>query len=319
MPASLTRMMENETLSSYFYFTSFNSQGLTRYVFFSLGLMLYVSIVFFNTFIIAAIILDTSLHKPMYILISCLSANALYGSFGLFPRLLLDLHSDIHTISHSACFIQIFIIYTYASYEFTLLTAMAYDRYIAICQPLQYHSIMTVKWIALIIAGVWIYPMFTIGVGLFLTVRLPLCGNKIVKLYCSNWAIVRLSCVSTTVNNLYGFFVAATTIFMPFAFILYTYVQILIICQRSSSALYKQKALHTCLPHIVSFANYSIAMFCEITFSRYKPGELPEVVLIILSLEYLIIPPLLNPLVYGLNFPEIRRKMSHVACERTQA
>ena len=196
---------------------------------------------------------------------------------------------------------------------------MAYDRYIAICQPLQYHSIMTSKWISFIIAGVWIYPMFTIGVGLFLTVRLPLCGNNIVKLYCSNWAIVHLSCVSTTVNNLYGFFVTATTVFIPFAFILYTYVQILIICQRSSSAVCKQKALHTCLPHIVSFVNYSIAFFCEITFSRYQPGELPEIVVIILSLEYLIIPPLLNPLVYGLSFPEIRRKMSHVACERTEA
>ena len=130
-------------------------------------------------------------------------------------------------------------------------------------------------------------------------------SNELRKLYCSNWSVVQLSCVQTTLNNIVGIITTVVTVFLPLFFILYSYIQILVICQRNSSE-FKRKALHTCLPHIVTFVNYSIAVFCEIIFSRY---ELPDVVAVILSLEFLIIPPVLNPLVYGFNFPEIHRRI----------
>ncbi|XP_072547861.1 olfactory receptor 10J4-like [Salminus brasiliensis] len=295
--------MENQTI---LYFSMFENLGYLQYLFFILALILYCTILFFNVIIILVIFLEPSLHQPMYILISCLSVNSLYGTAGFFPRLLTDLLLYSHTISRPACHVQTFVIYTYASHEFTILMLMAYDRFVAISKPLQYHSIITNKVLTVMIAMSWIYPMFSIGVGIILTARLRLCGNNVKKLYCNNWSIAKLSCDSAIIDNIYGFVVLITTVLIPLTFIMYSYIKILIICQRSSKEL-RKKAYHTCLPHLVTFVNYSITIFCEMTFTRFE--NLHPAVAVILSLEFLIIPPLLNPLVYGLNFPDIQRKI----------
>ncbi|XP_072547857.1 olfactory receptor 11A1-like [Salminus brasiliensis] len=299
--------MENGTV---LYFTMFENMGDLRYLYFILACIVYCLIVSFNFSIILVIVLETALHQPMYILISCLSINSLYGTAGLFPRLLTDLLSHSHTISRHACLIQAFVVYTYASYEYTILTLMAYDRFVAISKPLQYHSIITPKVLACMVTLAWVFPMFSIGIGLILTARLKLCGHALTKLYCSNWVIVRLSCTDYTVNNVFGFVILITTVFIPLSFILFSYIRILIICQRNSSE-FRRKAYHTCLPHMVTFVNYSITILCEITFSRYEDGFFNQAVAVILSLEFLVIPPLLNPLVYGLRFPDIHSKIQH--------
>ncbi|XP_066499007.1 olfactory receptor 51L1-like [Hoplias malabaricus] len=297
--------MENETI---LFFSMFENLGYLRHLYFILGLILYCTILFLNANIVLVIFLEPTLHQPMYILISCLSINALYGTVGFFPRLLNDLLSYSHTISRPACHLQTFVIYTYASCEFTILMLMAYDRFVAISKPLQYNSIIAPRVLIVMIALVWIYPMFSIGAGIILTSRLRLCGNDIRKLYCNNWIIAKLSCENATVDNIYGFLVLVTTVLIPLSFIMYSYVKILIICQKCSKEL-KKKAYHTCLPHLVTFVNYSVTIICEMTFTRFE--NLHPAVAVVLSLEFLIIPPLLNPLVYGLNFPDIRRKILH--------
>lgn len=303
---SIWSTMENTTT---LYFSMFENLDYFRYFYFVLGLVLYCTILVFNISIVLVIYLENSLHKPMYILISCLSFNSIYGTTGFFPRLLTDLLFYSHTISRPACHVQTFVIYTYASYEFTILMLMALDRYVAISRPLQYHSIITPRVLVVMVTVSWIYPVFSIGAGIILTARLRLCGNEIKKLYCNNWIIAKLSCESALIDNIYGFVVLVTTVLIPLTFIMYSYIKILIICQRSSKEL-KRKAYHTCLPHLVTFINYSITVFCEMTFTRFE--NLHTAVAVILSLEFLIIPPLLNPLVYGLNFPDIRRKIQHL-------
>uniref|UniRef100_A0A8B9RBJ5 Olfactory receptor n=2 Tax=Astyanax mexicanus TaxID=7994 RepID=A0A8B9RBJ5_ASTMX len=298
--------MENQTI---LFFSMFENLGYLQYLYFILALILYCTILFFNIIIVLVIFLEPTLHQPMYILIACLSVNSLYGTAGFFPRLLTDLLLDSHTISRPACHVQTFVIYTYASYEFTILMLMSYDRFVAISKPLQYYSIITPKVLTVMIAISWIYPMFSIGVGIILINRLQLCGNNIKKLYCNNWIIAKLSCQSALIDNIYGFVVLITTVLIPLTFIMYTYIKILIICQKSSKEL-RKKAYHTCLPHLVTFVNYSITIFCEMTFTRFE--NLHPAIAIILSLEFLIIPPLLNPLVYGLNFPDIQRKIRHL-------
>lgn len=300
--------MENGTV---FYFTMFDNMGNSRYLFFSLGFIVYSLILLFNITLILIITLEPALHQPMYILILCLSVNSLYGTAGLFPRLLTDFLSYSHTISRQACQLQAFVIYTYASYEYTILTLMASDRYVAISKPLQYHNIISPKNLTAMIGLAWICPLFSIGIGLILVARLKLCGYNLTKLYCSNWVIVKLSCTDTTSNNIFGFLVLTITVFIPLSFILFSYVKILIICQRNSSE-FRKKAYHTCLPHMVTFVNYTITILCEIIFSRFEDGVFPEVVAVILSLEFLVIPPFLNPLIYGLKFPDIRRKIQHI-------
>ncbi|XP_036393550.1 putative gustatory receptor clone PTE03 [Megalops cyprinoides] len=303
--------MENGTFPPYFYLTVFKDQGDLKYIFFILTFAVYFAIIFFNVIIVLIIFIEVVLHEPMYIFICCLSINSLYGTLGFFPRLMIDLLSDTHTISHPACFTQIFIIYTYASCEFTILTMMAYDRYAAICVPLQYNSIMTSKMIIALMGIAWIYPMFCLSVLIYLANQLPLCGNEIARAYCANWSVVRLSCVGTQLNNIVGLFMTSTTVFLPLAFVLYSYIKILTVCQKSSKE-FRKKAFQTCLPHLVTFINYSITMFCEITMSRFENEKRFHVIAMILSLEFLIIPPILNPLIYGLNLPEIRKRILHL-------
>ncbi|KAM3862229.1 olfactory receptor 6N1-like [Diretmus argenteus] len=299
--------INNNNNSGPFYFdlTLFTDQGALRYLSFTLCLLLYAAIVSANVFMIVTICLERSLHQPMYIFISCLSVNSLYGSAGFFPRFMVDLLSDTHLISRPACFIQIYVIYTYASYELTILSVMAYDRYVAVCQPLHYHSKMSFSVVRNLLIIAWFYPAFAAVLCVSLAGCLPLCGNKIHRVFCGNWSVVRLSCVDTTLNNIVGRILTITTIFLPLIFVLFTYLRILLVCRRSSSE-FRGKALQTCLPHIVTFVNYSISMFCELLLSRFEPDEINPLVAVVLSLEFLIIPPINNPLVYGLNLPQIR-------------
>ncbi|XP_078142300.1 olfactory receptor 10A7-like [Centroberyx gerrardi] len=298
--------MENSTLPFYFNLTIFVNIEYYRYPAFVFCLLLYGIIVSANLMIILVISQERTLHEPMYIFIACLSVNSLYGSAGFFPRFLMDLLSDTHLISRPACFTQIYVIYTYGSYELTILSIMAYDRYVAVCQPLHYHSKMNSKTVSKLAAFAWICPAFSVATCIYLSVRLPLCGNKIPKAFCANWNVVKLSCVTTVVNNIVGMLMTITTVFLPFCFVLYTYLKILLVCRKSSSE-FKGKVLQSCLPHIVTFVIYSITAFCDIALSRYNLEELNPFAAVILSLEFVVIPPVLNPLVYGLKLPEIRR------------
>ncbi|KAM4608707.1 olfactory receptor 4B13-like [Polymixia lowei] len=298
--------MENNTTPFNFNLTLFVNIGDYRYPVFLLCFLLYGFIISANLVIILVISRERTLHQPMYIFISCLSINSLYGSAGFFPRLLKDLLSDTHLISRSACFAQIYIIYTYASYELTILGVMAYDRYVAVCQPLHYHSKMTFKTVSTLTAFAWIYPAFSTGTCLYLSVRLPLCGNEIPKVFCANWNIVKLSCVATFVNNVVGMLMTVAVAFLPLLYVLYTYLRILLVCRKGSSE-FRAKVLQSCLPHVVTFVIYSITGFCDIALSRYDLEELNPFVAVILSLEFVVIPPVLNPLVYGLKLPDIRR------------
>ncbi|XP_071401646.1 olfactory receptor 6N1-like [Centroberyx affinis] len=309
--------MENITLPFYFNLTMFVNIGYYRYPAFALCFLLYAVIVSANLVIIVVTSREKSLHEPMYFFILCLSINSLYGSAGFFLRFLRDLLSDSHLISRAACFIQIYVIYTYASYELTILSIMAYDRYIAVCQPLHYHSKMTSTVVSKLAAFAWIYPAFAVAACVYLAYRLPLCGNKIPKVFCANWPVVKLSCISTVINNLVGMLVSTSTVFLPLAFVLYTYLRILLVCRKGSSE-FRAKVLQSCLPHIITFVNYSITVFCDVALSRFNLEEWNPFVAVILSLEFVVIPPILNPLVYGLKLPEIRKPIfKMLSCSKT--
>ncbi|XP_045898450.1 olfactory receptor 6N1-like [Micropterus dolomieu] len=300
-------MMSNNSFTpEYFQLTLFTDSGPLRYLFFCLCLLIYMTIISANVVIILAVCLEKSLHQPMYMFLSCLCLNSLYGSAGFFPRFLMDILSDTHLISRASCLIQIYVIYTYASCELTILSIMAYDRFVAICQPLHYHSKMTFRMVRHLLIFALLYPAFGIGVCVSLTGQLPLCGNKLHRLFCSNWPVVQLSCVDTTLNSTVGQLVMTITIFIPLFFVLYTYLRILLVCRRSSSE-FRGKALQTCLPHIVTFVTYSFSLTCELLLTRLEGDKLNPIITVVLSLEYLIIPPINNPLVYGLNLPQIKR------------
>ncbi|KAM9346875.1 olfactory receptor 51E1-like [Symphorus nematophorus] len=298
--------MENSTVPFYFNLTMFVNIGHYRYPAFAFCLLLYSFIISANLVIILVTSRERTLHEPMYMFIALLSANSLYGSTGFFPRFLMDLLSDTHLMSRPACFTQIYVIYTYASYEMTILGIIAYDRYVAVCHPLHYHSKITSKTVLKLAAVALIFPAFADVLCISLSFRLPSCGNTIQKVFCANWNVLKLSCVSTVVNNIYGMLLTISTVFFPLFYVLYTYLRIIIVCWKSSAE-FRGKVFQSCLPHVVSFVMYSIIAFCDISLSRYNIEEINPLVAIILSLEFVIIPPVLNPLVYGLKLPEIRK------------
>ncbi|XP_026232428.1 olfactory receptor 10J5-like [Anabas testudineus] len=301
-------MNNNSGTPSYFEFTVFSDYGSLRYLFFCLCLLTYMTIISANLVIVLTVCVEKSLHQPMYIFICCLSLNSLYGSAGFFPRFLMDILSDTHFISRPSCFIQMYIIHTFKTQELTLLTVMSYDRLVAICQPLHYHRKMTFRTVQCLLGFAVLYPVCILIYFFYLSISLTLCGNKLQRIYCTSWAVVQLSCVDTKVMNIAGQLISVTSIFIPLFFVLYTYLRILLVCRRSSSEV-RGKALQTCLPHIVTFVNYCISVcisvFCEGLLSQYKISEGNSIV-IVFSLEFVIIPPISNPLVYGMHLPQIR-------------
>ncbi|XP_062275974.1 putative olfactory receptor 1F12P [Scomber scombrus] len=298
-------MMINSTQVSYFILAAYFDFSLFTYFYFTTVMCLYIFIVGSNVFLIVVICMNRSLHEPMYLFLCSLFVNELYGSTGLFPFLLLQILSDIHTVSKPVCFLQIFCVYSYGSIEFLNLAIMAYDRYLAICFPLQYNTRMTSKRVAVFIAVIWLPPILVNFFTLPLIVPLQLCGNIINKVYCDNHSVVKLSCHDTTVNNIYGLLVTAVSVFGPLILILYTYIKILKVCSAGCKES-RQKAVSTCTPHLVSLLNFTFGACFEILQSRFNMSGVPNALRIFLSLYFLTCPPILNPLMYGLKLSKIR-------------
>ncbi|XP_039987263.1 olfactory receptor 11A1-like [Xiphias gladius] len=310
-------MMVNSTLS-YFILSTYINVGTFRFLYFMITALLYIFIVILNSSLIVVICMNRSLHEPMYLFLCSLFVNELYGSTGLFPFLLLQILSDIHTVSVPFCLLQIFCLYTYANVEFCNLAVMSYDRYLAICCPLQYNTRMTSNKVAVLIVVVWLYSFVKFLVTLSLNIRLPLCGNIINSLYCHNYLVVKLACSDTKVNNIYGLFGVVLTIVVPLLPILFSYTTILKVCF-SGSKQTRQKAVSTCTPHLVSLLNFSFGCCFEILQSRFDMTGVPSVLRIILSLYFLIIQPLLNPIMYGMQMSKIRNTCKHVLCYKMLA
>uniref|UniRef100_A0A3Q1FCS8 G-protein coupled receptors family 1 profile domain-containing protein n=1 Tax=Acanthochromis polyacanthus TaxID=80966 RepID=A0A3Q1FCS8_9TELE len=272
---------------------------IAKFTLFSFTLLCYFLIVMVNMSLILTIILDQNLHKPMYIFLCFLCINAIYGTVGFYPKFLFDLLSDIQVISYVGCFLQVFIIYSNIKIDYSILVLIAYDRFVAICKPLEYNSVMSVRRTTVLISLCWFIPFCFEVLVVSLTLTLTLCGNRMQKLYCENWSIVKLSCGSTKANDIVGLIVISFYSVLPFGFILYTYLRIVLACWKNSSEV-RGKVLQSCLPHVISFVVYSVTSFSDTALSRQNLQKVNPFVAVILSIEFIIIPPFVNPLVYGL-------------------
>ncbi|KAM9732776.1 olfactory receptor 6N1-like [Menidia menidia] len=301
--------MTNSTVLD-FRLSAYLELGPFRYLGFVLVLAVYAVIVGSNLLLVVVICVNRSLHEPMYMFLCSLFVNELYGSTGLFPFLLVQILSDLHTVSAPFCFLQIFIVYTYGNVELLSLAVMSYDRYLAVCRPLLYHGLMTPQRAAILAALSWLLPALGILVTVALSASLPLCGRVIDRVYCGNYSIVKLSCSDTAINNVYGLVYTFVSLLSPLLLILYTYAQILLVCF-SGSRNTRQKALSTCWPHLASTLNFWLGAVLQILQSRFDVSAVPALLAVVLSLYFLTCQPLLNPLLYGLKLPRVRE-----ACRR---
>ncbi|MED6272143.1 hypothetical protein CHARACLAT_027233 [Characodon lateralis] len=297
--------MLNSTSSplTYFILGAYMDVGRLRYLYFLIIAVLYIIILIINTLMIVVICVNRSLYEPMYMFLCSLFVNELYGSSGLFPFLLVQILSDVHTVAAPLCFLQIFCLYSYVNIEFCNLAVMSYDRYLAICYPLQYHIMLTHYKVILLIIMIWLYSFVKFLITLLLTVRLTLCGNVLNSTFCRNYLVVNLACSDTRLNNIYGLFGTVLTVLVPLLPILYSYIQILLVVL-SGSKQTRQKAFNTCTPHLASLFNFCCLF--ESLHSRFDMITVPSELQIILSLYFVIFQCLLNPIMHGMKLTKIR-------------
>uniref|UniRef100_A0A3B4ZQK1 Olfactory receptor n=1 Tax=Stegastes partitus TaxID=144197 RepID=A0A3B4ZQK1_9TELE len=298
----------NEVVS--FVLAAYGNIGKLKYLYFSVMLSWYVSVCVANTFLIVVIYVDRRLHEPMYILLCNLFVNEIGGSTSLYPLLLSQMLSDSHEVSLPWCFLQMCCIYTCASVEFCSLAAMAYDRYISVCYPLHYNTIMNTRRVLRIIVLVWTYSLVNFMFSFSFIIGLKFCGNVIDKVFCDHHLVIKLACslsVNSYVSDVLFVFVSFV---VPFGLISASYIKILAACL-STFKENKQKAVTTCAPQIVSVSNLFVGCAFHFIDSKFDGAHLPQKVRVILSVYLLICQPMITPFMYGLNLPKIKQ-----ACKR---
>ncbi|KAB0340598.1 hypothetical protein FD754_022998 [Muntiacus muntjak] len=252
-----------------------------------------------NITILAVIATEPALHKPMYLFLCMLSTVDLAASFSTVPKLLAILWCGAGRISASACLAQMFFIHAFCMMESTVLLAMAFDRYVAICHPLRYTTILTDT----IIARIGVVAMVRGSILMlpcpFLIQRLSFCQSHVIPhTYCEHMAVVKLACGDTRPNRVYGLTAALLVIGVDLFCIGLFYSLIARAVLRLSSHEARSKALGTCGSHAcVILISYTPALF---SFFTHRFGHhVPLHIHILLANVYLLFPPALNPMVYG--------------------
>ncbi|XP_071212476.1 olfactory receptor 1D2-like [Salvelinus alpinus] len=296
--------MENSTQVKLFYLFGLQETFNNKSVYFILSLTTYLLIITVNLTLIITIIQEKGLHEPMYIFLCSLCVNGLYGTAGFYPKLLLDLQSDVQVISYGGCFTQAYVIYTSVMCEMSTLTVMSYDRYVAICRPLLYHTIVTNLTVRKLLLFSWCYSLFIGLISLSLTVRLPLCGSRIDKIFCDNPSILKHACLPITINHILSRCIIVVHV-LQVLFIVFSYSQILRTCVKSAKV--RIKFTQTCVPHLIT-----IFIFVTVTLFDNLQGWNSNVNITLnmrnaMAVQFLVIPPVLNPVIYGLNLQQIRR------------
>ncbi|XP_030285362.1 olfactory receptor 52D1-like [Sparus aurata] len=300
-----------------FVLSGLNETNNHRFTLSFFTLLCYCVILLVNISVIVTIIMDKNLHEPMYILLCTFCMNGLYGTAGFFPKLLWDLLSPVHVISYSGCLVQAQVGGSYVAGELSILSVMAYDRYVAICRPLEYHSVMSKQRLIKLVCFSWLTPFCMMGINMFLTSRLKLCSPYITRLYCVNWIIVKLACfpAETVVNDIVAYTIIIIYLFHGL-FIVISYMFLIKTCADCIEK--KAKFMQTCVPHLTALLIFLVSILLEIMIMRFGSKDLPQSLQNFFSIEFLVIPPLLNPLIYGLKLTKIRKRILVVVTLKTK-
>ncbi|XP_075449621.1 olfactory receptor 52K2-like isoform X2 [Ascaphus truei] len=277
--------------------------------------LVYITSVVGNITLLSIIMIERSLHEPMYFFLCMLSAIDLVLSTSTTPKMLGILWFNSQEIYFAACLTQMFFLHSFAIMESAILLAMAFDRYLAICHPLRYTSMLTnrlISYIGLVSVSRAVALMTPLP---FLLKRLPFCtANVIHHSYCEHMAVVKLICADTTFNNIYGLVVALFIVGLDLVFIVWSYILILRAVFRLTSKEARLKALGTCASHICAILVFYIPVVLSSVVHRFGKN-VPLHIHILMANFYLLLPPMFNPIVYGVKTKQIRervRKLFHL-------
>ncbi|XP_068025793.1 olfactory receptor 14J1-like, partial [Melanerpes formicivorus] len=300
--------MANSSSITYFLLLPFPGTRQLQLLHFCLFLAIYLAALLGNGLIITTIAWDHHLHTPMYFFLLNLAVLDLGAISTTVPKSMANSLRDTRDISYAGCVLQVFFFIFLMSAEFYLLTTMSYDRYVAICRPLHYETLLGIRVCVHMAAAVWACGFLYALLHTANTFSLPLCqGNALHQFFCDVPHILKLSCSTSYLRELWLIVASVCLIFVCFVLIVVSYVQIFRAVLRIPSQQGRHKAFATCLPHLaVVFLFLSTAFFAHL-----KPSSISSRTLdLVLSVLYSVVPPAVNPLIYSLRNQELKDALS---------
>ncbi|XP_078101482.1 olfactory receptor 52N5-like [Sander vitreus] len=275
---------------------------------FILLLLIYIFIMVSNIGLMVLIFMERSLHLPMYLLFCNMSINDVFGATTIIPRILSDVFTPIpdRYIHYYECVVQAFCAHFHAALSHTVLIIMAFDRYVAICNPLRYATIMTNRVVVALSVSAWGVPFVLVAILIFLSVRLSRCRRSVTNPFCDNASLFKLSCENVLINNIYGLGTAMLMMACSLCSVTLTYLRIAMVCLRSKNKALNSKALQTCATHLVVYMLLLLSGNIIIIFHRF-PDLSDERKLASILLH--VVLPSMNAVIYGLQIKAVREQI----------
>ncbi|XP_075200168.1 olfactory receptor 10A7-like [Anomaloglossus baeobatrachus] len=298
----------NQTMVTEFYLLGFQVSQNLRILIFWLFLLVYCLIICGNLLIIALVSTSKNLHTPMYFFISQLSISLdILLPTDIVPNMLHILVNTLGKITYISCIIQLYIFCASVVFECLLLTVMSYDRYVAICNPLHYTSIMTREHCLILSIICWLSGFSINLIYTITTAKLNFCGPNIIDhFFCDLVPLLELACSDAFIVNLEIYLLSIPIIIIPTAIIVVSYTNIMLAILRISSSTGRHKAFSTCSSHLTVVSIFYWTMFC--VYVVPNKGQMRNISKI-LSLLYTVFTPLVNPIIYSLRNEDIKKSI----------
>ncbi|XP_039695862.1 olfactory receptor 10J1-like [Pteropus medius] len=294
---------ENHTAVSEFVFQGFPSFCEHKLTLFAVFLILYLLTLAGNVIIVTIISIDRHLHTPMYFFLSMLSMSETMYTLVIVPRMLSSLIGLSQPISLAGCATQMFFFITLAINNCFLLTAMGYDRYVAICNPLRYTVIMNKKVCAQLVWGTCSIGLLVAIIQISSVFKLPFCDRKVAHYFCDIRPVMKLSCADTNLHDIINIIVSSLVIVVPMGLVFISYILIISTILKIASAEGRKKAFATCASHLtVVIVHYGCASIAYLKPNSENTRDQDQLI----SVTYTIFTPLLNPVVYTLRNKEVK-------------
>ncbi|XP_071978732.1 olfactory receptor 1496-like [Engystomops pustulosus] len=270
----------------------------------SLLTIIYLLGLLLNVLIVTLIFLDKQLHAPMYLFLCNLAVMDTCFTSTIIPKLLHILSSGNHKVSFRQCFTQVYFFFMFVGIEDLLLFTMAYDRYVAICKPLHYHSILSKKVCAVYIVTIWLYAAVNSVFITSLAMKMSFCNSTTIhQFYCDAKALTKISCAGREIFYLVIYSESFLFGLCPFLCSLTSYVKILQVIFHIRSEDGRRKAFSTCSSHLIVIALYYSSAASAYLLPSYKNSDFLDQVFMLL---YTTVSPMLNPLIYSLRNKEVK-------------